>query len=60
MKTNPKRPQISTTVDEEVYNEIKDMAEKDRYTMSQMAAILLEQAVKNRLRKRKNAKENNP
>lgn len=47
-------PQVSATVDKETHSEINKMAEKEKRSLSEMVAILLQQAVKNRLRKRKN------
>jgi len=54
-----KNPQISTTVSWGLYQEIDEMAKKNDRTLSNMAAILLERAVKESKRKRTNAKENN-
>lgn len=53
-------PQVSSTLDVELYAEIKEMAEKESRSVSSMVAILLAQAVKERTRKRKNAKEDSP
>ena len=50
-------PQVSSTLDLELYGEIKELAEKESRSISSMVAILLAQAVKERIRKRKNAKE---
>jgi len=50
-------PQVSSTLDLEVYGEIKELAEKESRSISSMVAILLAQAIKERTRKRKNAKE---
>lgn len=50
-------PQVSSTLDLELYGEIKELAEKESRSISSMVAILLAQAVKERTRKRKNAKE---
>lgn len=53
-----KSHQISTTVPGPILYEIIQMAEKEKRSDSNMAAILLEQAVKERQRQRKkNAKE---
>lgn len=57
MTETNRKPQLSATVEQDIYDEVADMAEKESRSLSQMVAILLEQAVKNRLRKRKNAKE---
>ena len=54
------RPQVSSTLDNELYTEIKDLAEKESRPISSMVAILLGQAIKERTRKRKNAKEDSP
>lgn len=55
-------PQVSATLDIELYAEIKGMADKESRSMSSMVSLLLAQAVKERERnrKRKNAKEDNP
>lgn len=50
-------PQVSSTLDLELYGEIKELAEKESRSISSMVAILLAQAIKERTRKRKNAKE---
>ena len=46
-------PQVSSTLDLELYGEIKDLAEKESRSISSMVAILLAQAVKERNRKKK-------
>ena len=56
-KETGRSPQVSATVDQDVYKEIEEMAKKESRSLSSMVSILLEQAVKSRLRKRKNAKE---
>ena len=53
-------PQISSTLDMELFNEIKALADKESRSMSSMVSILLAQAIKERNRKKKNAKEDNP
>ena len=50
-------PQVSATIDQDLYDDIARMIENTTFSMSQMVAILLKQAVKERKRKRKNAKE---
>jgi len=53
-----KKEQVCTSVDSDVYNFIEGMAQRERRTMSEMASILLENAIKERFRQRKkNAKE---
>jgi len=53
-----KNHQLSTTVTGPILWEIMEMAKKERRSDSNMASILLEQAVKERQRQRKkNAKE---
>jgi hypothetical protein len=42
---------------EEVYDDLWDFAKEERRTASEMAAIFIENAIKERKRKRKNAKE---
>lgn len=49
--------QISTSIDNSLFIQIKGMAERERRSVSSMAAVLLELAVKERNRKKKNAKE---
>jgi hypothetical protein len=48
-------PQVSATIDQELYDDISKMIENTTFSMSQMVAILLKQAVKERKRKRKNS-----
>ena len=57
MISSDKNPQVSATVTPELFSDIAELAVKEDRSISKMVAILLEQAVKNRLRKRKNAKE---
>ena len=54
-----KKIQIFASVTPELSNQIKEEAERDNRTFSQMVAILLQQAIKEKTRKRAN-KENNP
>lgn len=49
--------QMWPLVRKEIYDEIEQMAAKENRKVNEMAAILLENAVKERKRKRKNAKE---
>lgn len=53
------KEQICATVPKELIALIKAEAERDDRTFSQMVAILLQQAIKEKTRKRAN-KENNP
>ena len=53
----PQNPQVSTTVTQELYEDILSIAEKESRSISSIVSILLQQAVKERKRKRKNAKE---
>jgi hypothetical protein len=55
----PQNPQVSTTVSPELYSDILLIAEKESRSVSSIVSILLQQAVKERKRKRKNAKEDN-
>ena len=43
----------------DVYADLEIFAKEERRTVSEMAAILIENAIKERKRKRKNAKEDN-
>ena len=52
-------PQISATLDKELYKEVEEMAVKESRSISSMVSVLLRQAVNQRLRKRKDAKEDN-
>jgi hypothetical protein len=54
-----RRPQISATVDQEVYEAILELAKKQDRTHSDMTALLLKQAVKDKTRNRKGAKKDN-
>lgn len=49
--------QIWPSVSPETYKEIDEMAKKENRKFNDMAAILIEIAIKERKRKRKNAKE---
>ena len=57
MKRNP---QLSSTVTPELYEQVEALAKEDTRSISEMVFLLLQQAVKERLRRRKNgSKENN-
>ena len=43
----------------DVYRDLRDFAIEEKRTPSEMAAIFIENAIKERKRKRKNAKEDN-
>lgn len=59
MTESNKSPQVSATIDPDLYKEIADMADKNDRTISKMVAILLEQAVKERKRNRHGKAKNN-
>ena len=46
-------PQISATISEELMDEIKKVASKDRRTISSVVELLVERAIKERNRKTK-------
>jgi hypothetical protein len=52
--------QICATVPQSMINDISEIAVRDNRTFSQTVALLLQQAVKERNRKRKNVKNNIP
>lgn len=54
-----KNPQLSTTIDSELHDEVIALAKKEDRSLSEMTAILIRQAVKERKRKR-DAKKNHP
>lgn len=54
-----KSQQISCTVPGDIWLAIHNMSEKERRSLSQMASLLLEQAVKDKTRNRKGAKKGN-
>lgn len=57
--STPKNAQICCTVTPEITEFIKNAAEKDNRSISQMAGILLSQAIKEKIRlQEKNAKRN--
>ena len=49
-------PQVSATISRELYDEISLLAEKESRSISSMAAVLLQQAIKERNRKKKQTK----
>lgn len=54
-----RRPQISTTVDQEVYDKISELASDEKRSVSEMVALLLERAIKDKTRNRKGGKTEN-
>ena len=52
-----RNPQLSTTVDPELYKQVEDLAKKDSRSISEMVSILLRYAVKEKTRPRKGAKQ---
>lgn len=50
-----RNPQLSTTVSHDLFQQVEQLAKKDNRSLSEMVSLLLQQAVKDRLRKRKNA-----
>lgn len=55
-----KNPQLSATVDREVYHDVIALAAKENRSVSEMTAILIRNAVKERNRKKRvNAEKNN-
>lgn len=52
-----KKKQIFPSIKEVLADEVLDLANKERRSFSNMVEILLESALKERKRKRKNAKE---
>lgn len=46
-------PQLSTTVDKDIYDQVIDLAKKETRSLSSMVNILITQAVKERNRKKK-------
>lgn len=52
-----RKNQVWPQLSDEVYAELDSMAKKEHRTATKMAAILIENAVNERKRKRKNAKE---
>lgn len=55
---------FTVSIEDDLYNEIDNISEKNKHSLSVTVSLLLHQAVKERNRKRKNAKEvlisNNP
>lgn len=54
-----RRPQISATIDQDVYDAILALAEKEKRSHSEMAALLLTKAVKEKTRNRRGEKKDN-
>lgn len=52
-----RKNQVWATISDEMYQQLVIMAENERRKLTQMAAILLENAIKERQRKKKGAKE---
>ncbi len=52
-------PQVSATIPVELHQQITDLAEKNNRSISEMVAILLQQAVKEKTRNRRGNKEDN-
>lgn len=52
-------PQVHATIDQELYDQIQELADKNDRTLSQMVALLLQQAVKEKTRKRRGNKQDN-
>jgi len=48
----PRNPQVSSTVSQELFDQIKALADKNKRTLSEMVCLLLQQAVKEKTRKR--------
>ena len=51
------RIRIWPSLDQPTYDSLKEIADSERRKVPEMAAILIENAIKERQRKRKNAKE---
>ena len=49
--------QVWPSIKQSTWNEIEDMAKKEQRKFNDMVAVLIENAVKERKRKRKNVKE---
>ncbi len=49
----PQHPQVSATITEELHQSIVEMADKENRSVSSMVLVLLQQAVKERNRKKK-------
>jgi hypothetical protein len=57
------QPQVSATIDSDLLKDIEKLAEKEKRSVSSMVYLLLQQAVKEKTRKRRNvgqSEENNP
>jgi hypothetical protein len=51
------KPQVSASIQDELYQSIKDMADREGRSISSMVAILLQAAVKERERNKKRRKD---
>ena len=56
-ETQQDNVRVWPSLSKEVFNDLKDFAEEEKRKPSEMAAIFIENAIKERKRKRKNAKE---
>ena len=52
-------PRINATIPENLKGDIKTLAKEDSRSFSEMVSLLLQQAVKDRTRRRKSVKEGN-
>ena len=52
-----RNPQLSATVDTELYKQVEELAKKDSRSISEMVCLLLQLAVKEKTRPRKGAKQ---
>lgn len=55
--SNASKIRIWPSISFELHKELEEMADKERRTVHDMAAILIENSINERKRKRKNAKE---
>ena len=53
------RPQISATIDPELYSQIAEFAEKENRSMSEAVAILLQRGINEKKRNRRGSKKDN-
>lgn len=47
-----RNPQVSSTIPQELYDQLLALATKEKRTLSEMVSLLLEKAVKEKTRKR--------
>jgi hypothetical protein len=52
-----RNPQLSATVEPELFRQVEELAKKDNRSLSEMVSLLLQYAVKEKTRKRKGAKQ---